>query len=819
MGRELTKPWRRMQLSSINEANGDEADQPPAGMPAHSNEESMNISRHCSSLLKRSPTAGTITFLALFRACLVAAVLLMSPMDGSAQQADEPATRYVTIDFNDVDINLFIKYISELTGKNFIVDRTVKGKVTILSPTRISEEDAYHVFESVLEVHGFTTVPSGSVIKIIPSVQARSKSIETIRDEGAVYPVDKVVTQLIPLAHTDPEDVKRLLAPLVSKTSVVIAHTDSGMLIITDFLSNIARLREIIEAVDVPSVGDELVVIPLKYASAENIAKSLSQLFLRTTTRQRQRVQTVQIIPYEQTNSLIVYASKADIRKMEELLARIDTEPSKGTGNIQVYYLQHANAEEMVKVLTSLPGEAQAAGGDQPVKAAGPPISKDVKVMADVETNSLIITAQRDEYMVLEDVIKKLDIPRRMVYIEALIMEVSVSKSFELGVQWGGAGTFADDTGRLFTGFSGTRNSPFSQLQGEGSLTGDSPVLPAGFTVGVIKQGVEIGNVLFPNLGAVVKAYKDDSDVDIIAAPQILTTDNKEAEIKVGQNVPYITSANTTAAQQDYTSYEYRDVATTLKILPQVNQSDLVRLEIGVEVIKLRDQNDTSGRPTTLKRTANTTVVVHNQETIVIGGIIDQGMSTGEYKVPLLGDIPLLGWMFKTHSNIEEKTNLFIFITPHIVENPAELASIYYQKRDVMEYVKEGSSMIADWRFGYEPGPQHAVALADLGFKKMQEKDYLRARQYFEQALKTNPDYPYALLNLGLVSELEGNPEEAAEIFRKVLDMQLPERLREDAAAVRQFGEIREMAAEHLERLGGQEPPPSEPSRSGTLSQ
>ena len=167
--------------------------------------------------------------------------------------------------------------------------------------------------------------------------------------------------------------------------------------------------------------------------------------------------------------------------------------------------------------------------------------------MADAETNSLIITGPRDEYMVLEDVIKKLDIPRRMVYIEALIMEVSVTKQFEIGVQWGGGGTFADDTGKMFTGFSGTQTSPYSQLQGEGSLVSDSPIMPAGFTLGVLKQGVKIGNVFFPNLGAVLKAYKDDSDVDIIATPQILTTDNKEAEIKVGQNVPYITSANTTA--------------------------------------------------------------------------------------------------------------------------------------------------------------------------------------------------------------------------------------------------------------------------------
>jgi general secretion pathway protein D len=722
-----------------------------------------------------------------------------APVQAIGSQGDS----YVTIDFNDVDISLFIKYISELTGKNFIVDRTVKGKVTIISPTRISAEDAYFVFESVLEVHGFTTVDSGSVTKIIPSVQARSKSIQTIREEGMHYPDDRVVTQLINLDYSDPEEVKRLIAPLVSKSSVVISHSDSGMLILTDVLSNITRLLEIIKAIDVPSVGEEMVVIPLAYASADSVGKALGQLFVKTAVRQGQRPETVKIIPYERTNSLIVIADRANVQKVRDLVAKIDTEAPRGTGKIQVYYLQHARADEIVKVLTGLPGDAPGQGGGAaatPEAAAkAPPISKDIKIMADAETNSLIVTGPRDEYLVLEEVIKKLDIPRRMVYIEALIMEVSVSKTFEIGVQWGTAGTFNDETGQLFTGFSGSSTDPFGQLQGEGSLASASPIMPAGFTVGVLQQGIKIGNVFFPNLGAVVKAFKDDSDVDIIATPQILTTDNKEAEIKVGENVPYITNRQAGAGTTDalnYQQYEYKDVATSLKILPQINQSDLVRLEIGVEVVKLKTATET---PTTLKRTANTTVVLHNEETIVIGGIIGQDTSSGEYKVPLLGDLPLLGWLFKTRRDSEVKTNLFIFITPHIVENPAELASLYYQKRDVMEYVKKGSSAIPDFKFANEPQPGHGVALADIGFAKLQEKDYFRARQYFEQALKIDQNNPTALLNLGVVSEQEGNSARAVELYQRVLSLPPPE---QEGGGAQQFGAIKESAAGHLQRLG-----------------
>lgn len=678
---------------------------------------------------------------------------------GAAQNGPS-AERYVTIDFHDVDINLFIKYISELTGHNFVVDRAVKGKVTIISPTRISEQDAYRVFESVLEVHGFTTVPAGSITKIVPSVQARSKSIETIRKEGAQYPSDKVVTQIIPLKYSDPVELKKILAPLVSKTSVIIAHSESGMLIITDVLSNIDRLLEIINAVDVPSVGEELAIMPLQHASAANISKSLTQLFARTTAKNTRTRETVRVIPYERTNTLIVFAPATQIQKIRNLLVQLDSEVPRGAGNIQVYYLQHASAEELVKVLTNLPEKTNAQA-----KGKAPVISKDVQVMADPETNAIIITAPRDEYLVLENVIKQLDIPRRMVYLEALIMEVSADRSFELGVQWGGGGSFDNETGSLVTGFSGSKTDPFNILEG---ATSDPAVLPAGFTLGVMREGVKIGNVLFPNLGAVVNAYKDDSDINIVATPQILTTDNKKASIKVGENVPYITSKNTTSGtQQDYTNYEYKDVATTLEITPQVNQQDVVRMEILTEVIKLKTASET---PTTFTRKAETTVVVHDRETVVIGGIVGQDNDSSDYKVPLLGDIPILGWLFKTRAERERRTNLFIFITPHIVENPAELAELYYKKRDVMEYVQKGSSAIPDYKFKSEPNPQHAIALSDLGFAKLQKNDYLRARQYFEQALKIDPNNPHALINMGVIYEHDGDLQKAAEMYQRVID-------------------------------------------------
>jgi len=281
--------------------------------------------------------------------------------------------------------------------------------------------------------------------------------------------------------------------------------------------------------------------------------------------------------------------------------------------------------------------------------------------------------------------------------------------------------------------------------------------------------------VTFNNLGAVVNAFKSDDDVNVIATPQILTTDNKKATIKVGENVPYITSKSSPTGSeiQQYTNYEYKDVATSLTITPQVNQAEVVRLEIGVEVIKLKDTGTTDS-PTTFKRTAETTVVVHNEQTVVIGGMIGQDTTTGEYKVPLLGDIPVLGWLFKSHGNKQEKTNLYIFITPRIVENPAELADLYQKKRDIMEEVHKKPGDPADQFFHPTSDPAHSVALTDIGFAKLQQNDLARAREYFNQALKIDPNNGAALINLATVCEREGKKAEAESLYRRVLALPPP---------------------------------------------
>ncbi len=707
---------------------------------------------------------------------------------GAKGAADTGGDRFITIDFDNVDIRLFIKYISELTGTNFIVDKQVQGNVTIISPTKITEAEAYQLFESVLEVNGFTTVPAGAITKIMPATRAPSQNLNILSHGEPSRPEDKIVTQIIPLHHSTPEEMKKVLAPLVSKTSVVIAHTQSGMLIVTETLSNIQKLLAIIESIDVPLSNEEVTVIPLTFASATVAATAINGIFQQGAgSKDGKTGATLKVVPYEPINSLILVASPTNVVRVKELVAMLDTEMKQNEGNIQVVYLQHATAKELATVLTALPGQQSS---DPAKKGEIPSISKDVKIMPDIETNSLIITASRTEFKVLENVIRKLDIPRRMVYLEALIMEVDADATFDVGVRWMGGGTFDDGTGKAFAGFGGSAGYKLLDTIGYTSgvpATDKTPAVPAnafagqGFTLGVLKQGIQIGGITFPDIAAVLKAYKTDSSVNVIATPQILTTDNKKAEISIGENIPYQTrvqeSINNTpntggilnpitdTGSIGYANYEYKDVATKLTITPQINQADILRLEIATEVSKLKAGSDPN-RPQTFKRTATTTVLVKDNNTIVIGGIIGQDDTEGEYKIPLFGDIPVLGWLFKEQSTKRKKTNMFIFITPRIIKNPGEMTSVTDLKADTLEKVlPETKELLAN-----PLDNNKAMPLIDRGFEQMQKGNLAEARALLTQALELAPQNPYALFNLAALYEQEGDRQQAIRYYQVILD-------------------------------------------------
>ncbi|MBF0450273.1 MAG: type II secretion system secretin GspD [Candidatus Magnetomorum sp.] len=583
-------------------------------------------------------------------------------------QKPSEAERFVTIDFNDVDIEVFIKFISELTGKNFIVDRRVKGKVSIISPSKISVKEAFKVFESVLEVHGFALVEAGEVTKIVPATDARTKSIETRLREEAGEPEDKIITQIIRLQYADPNEIKKLFSPLISKSSVILSYPPTNMLIVTDVLSNIQRLLHLLSAIDVEGVGQELAMLPLQHATSQTLVKTLNSIFAKgKSSRKSASSDPVKIVAEERTNSVIVLASEDDMVKVKELIAMLDREVPKEEGNIKVYYLEHAKAEELEKVLKNLPSKKT-----KDAKGKAPILSKDLNISADKATNSLIITAEREDYAVLEAVIKKLDIPRSMVYIECVIMEVSTDKALDLGIQWRAGSDFGNNNGGVFGGFG---TGVISSLK--------LPEAAASTTLGVIGNTIKFGGQEFISLSALINAIKTDDDVNIISTPQILTTDNEEATIKVGETIPFITRSGTSDSSYDYNNYEYRDVGVSLKVTPQINKSGFVRLEIEQEVKDVVEDSVAANvlAPKTTNRSSKTTVLVQNAQTIVISGMIDEKVTVTKSGIPCLGKLPIIGRVFSSYSNKHEKTNLFFFLTPHIINNKEESATFHKFKR------------------------------------------------------------------------------------------------------------------------------------------
>ena len=640
--------------------------------------------------------AGIFLMLVLFSEAPAAAKEKVASQPQKPSESAVVSNELISIDFNNVDIAVLIKFISDLTGKNMVVDQRVTGKVTIISPDKITVAAAYKVFESVLEVYGYTAIESGGLVKIMPLSEARTRSIETLMRESSGSSDDRIVTQVIPLKYANAVLISRLFVPLISKSSVLMAYPPTNTLIVTDLHSNIQRLLRMIKAIDVSSSGQEISVFVLRYANSSQVVKLLDSIFQTAARAGKEDSDAgIRVFADDRTNALVVMAGVEHTQKIKNLIQELDKETPKGNEKMRVYYLENAKAEDLVKVLQDMPRKSE--GGSEKDKAVAPPIlSEKVKLTADKATNSLVIMAEKSEYAALEEIIRLLDIPRAMVYIECLIMEVNVNKDFNIGTEWIAMGTtsVAGRDAAFGGGFSGAGAYP-NVKDMISPLTGGVGALPNGFSLGILSETLNIGGIQFPGLAAVVQAYKKDKDVNILSTPQILTTDNEEASIMVGKNVPYQTKSGSTGTFESFNTYEYRDVGITLKITPQISRDRLVRLNITQEVTKL-DQtgsiaitNDAFNRPTTLKRTISTTVLVQDSNTVVIGGLIDDSLSLTEYKVPCIGDFPGMGWLFKSRAKNREKTNLFVFMTPHVISHPQEGEAIYRSKQDQMDRIRK----------------------------------------------------------------------------------------------------------------------------------
>ncbi|MGZ8459589.1 MAG: type II secretion system secretin GspD [Candidatus Deferrimicrobiaceae bacterium] len=612
------------------------------------------------------------------------------------------------MDFTDVDLPVLIKFISEQTKKNFIFDERVQGKITIISPRRVSLDEAYNVFLSVLHVKGFTTVEQDNSIKIIPIGTARQESMP-METDGSREPGSRIITRLIPLQYVDVAEIVTLLTPLVSKDGLLTSFPASNTLILIDSRANIDRIVRILAEIDREGTGNTLHVVALKNASVAEIAKTLDSLYQEVATPQavgrgaravrpgRARGNAPKFIPDTRTNILLILAGKDAIDDILDLIAKLDIPTPENTGKINVYYLENADAEEVAKVLANLtekrPGAAAPAPG-QPATIRGvitAELEGGVKITADKATNSLIIIASLNDYQTLVDVIKKLDIRRRQVYVEALIMEISLDKARDLGVEFRGAAETRNN-GAVLGGtnfdFAGNLNELLA------SLASGNPLLFSG--TGFIAAGIA-GNVTLPDgteipaITAVLRAAQTRDNVNILSSPHLLTLDNKEAEIIVAENVPFITSQSrdTTNLANVINTVERKDVGIILRLTPRINESDFVSLQIYQESSAIKGGESVLATsevgPTTTKRSAKTSVLVKNGDTVVLGGMMQETVNNSESKIPLLGDIPLLGHLFKFSSVSRKKTNLLIFLTPHIIKTPEEMGRLTNDHQRKME--------------------------------------------------------------------------------------------------------------------------------------
>ncbi|MGC8578509.1 MAG: type II secretion system secretin GspD [bacterium] len=633
-------------------------------------------------------------------------------------------TPKVTMDFNDVDIKDFIKVISKITGKDFILGQNVSGKVTIISPTPVTIDEAWRIFESVLQVNQLTTVGTGNVIKIMQLQSAKGADISTYFGREPEKRSDVYITQVVPLHYITANDMANVLRPFLSSFGNIQPYDPTNTLIITESASNIDRLLKIIKELDTDINRQTIQVIRLKYATAQSIASIISNLYSGQTKpvlgffrpNQPAQSQPIKVLSDDRTNSIIVVASAEEIASIEALIQKLDV-PVAGEGQIHVYYLKNANAEKLASTLATLAGSTTPSMPGQPAQH-GPSVAQlsgGVKITADPSTNSLIIIASPQDYQVIKNVVQQLDIRRRQVYVQAVIAELSLSGSKQLGVD-------LNAIPNLYSG--GTQVGAVSNM-GAGSQmlpTTTSPLGPfsqSGISMGVINGTITLNGVTYPNIIAFINALETNSEANVLSTPNILATDNEPAEIMVGENVP-IPTGQAIGQISGYTQtfVQRQDVGLKLKITPQINAGDYVRLKLDFELTSIipspQGLNANEVGITTSKRSAQTVVTVKDRSTIVIGGLLQNNSSVSESKIPFLGDLPLIGWLFRYSNKSKDKTDLMIFLTPYIVKSEADIAKINEMK-------EEQSRKFEKETFGYELKNSPFKATFDEMNKAMKE--------------------------------------------------------------------------------------------------
>jgi general secretion pathway protein D len=626
----------------------------------------------------------------------------------------------VMLNFVNADIPSVVKAIGAHTGKNFIIDPRVTGNMNIISQSPVSKDLAYQILLSALRVHGFAVIEERGAVKIVPEADAKTSG--PVVGRGMQISGDRIVTQVFTLQNESAAQLATVLRPLVAPNNFIGAYPGNNTLVITDYAENVKRIARIIASIDVPSSTD-LQMIKLQYASAVDVGALLSRLMPETAANPANPGAPAKLaIGVEpRTNSLLLRAdTPALVTRVKALVAGIDI-PTAANGNIYVVYLRNAEATKMAETLRGLlSGAAASATSSQPsstsstsagaasqavsaASASSAPTQISSTIQAYPSTNSLVITAPDHVYNSLRAVIDKLDARRAQVFVEALIVEVSSSTAAEFGIQWQDISGLNRSGTQVIGGTNfGTRGGGTNIIDAASNITS----LGGGLNLGLVRGTVRVNGVDILSLGALARALEADQKNNVLSTPNILTLDNEEAKIVVGQNVPFVTGSysttgTTNTATSPFQTIERKDVGLTLRVTPQVTEGGTVKLKVFQEVSSVvpTASNIKSADLITNKRSVENTVLADDGQIIVIGGLIQDDTKNNDSKVPILGDIPYLGNLFKYKTRNRDKTNLMIFLRPYVLRDGKAANQLTGERYDYIRNeqsnaLREGESLL-----------------------------------------------------------------------------------------------------------------------------
>ena len=604
--------------------------------------------------------------------------LIVVPLTLLAQQVT------ITPNYKEADIRQIVEAVSAVTDRNFIIDPRVNAKVTMLSKTPMTPDAFYEAFLAILEVHQLAAMQSGDIIKIIPNATARQYGAPMGRGRAAGD--DDIVTQVIQVKNVGAAQLVPILRPLIPQFGHLAAHPGSNMLIISDRAGNVARMVSIIRRIDLSS-EDDIEVVPLQYASSAEVVRVLTALTQQP--RADGAPVSISLVADARTNSVLIGGDRADRLRLRTLITHLDT-PLEDGGDTQVRYLRYADAEELAtKLQQHFQGVvAAAAAAEGGAAAAAPARNGDVSVWADTQTNAIVVNAPPKMMRSLMQIVDKLDIRRAQVLVEAIIVEVLAEKTAELGITWAVEGS-ASTTPISATNFPGF-GPGVVQLAGAAAGGGDTPVDPGS----LIGEGITMGVGRISDTGvsfaAILRALEGDADTNIISTPSIVTTDNEEASLNVGQEVPFVTGSFTNTggnigAVNPFQTIQREQVGVKLTITPQINEGNSLLLNINQEISSIAQSVEGATDLITNQRIVETTVIVDDGQVLVLGGLLEDVLRESEQRVPVLGSIPFLGALFRARTTDKIKTNLLVFIRPKILRDAATISTETNAKYNVIK--------------------------------------------------------------------------------------------------------------------------------------